>query len=89
MSRNEGYIAEKIEIKIRRIETNKEKITDGAPLIYTDRKEGVVKAFNPRNDKWEDAIEATNVISMTKLAKREGYENVKDMQDKLAGNQPS
>ena len=38
---NESYIGERIEEKIDRILNNKEPISDGAPLIYTDRKDGV------------------------------------------------
>ena len=35
---NEGYEGETIEEKVARIVNNNEPITDGAPLIYTDRK---------------------------------------------------
>ena len=38
----ETFEAETIEEKINRIVNNKEPITDGAPIIYTERKEGVL-----------------------------------------------
>ena len=37
---------EYIEEKVRRITENKEPIKDGAPIIYTERKDGVNPAYN-------------------------------------------
>ena len=34
---NNSYEGETIEMKVRRITESKEPITDGAPVIYTDR----------------------------------------------------
>jgi len=62
---------ETIEMKIQRIMENKEPIKDGAPLIYTDRKEGVVAAYNIRTDRWEVAAEAMDVVNKSKMAKGE------------------
>jgi len=42
---------EPIEKKIERIVSNDEPITDGAPNIYTERKDGVVSAYNIRTDR--------------------------------------
>ena len=39
--RNESLEGESIEEKLRRILDNKEPISEGADLIYTDRKDGV------------------------------------------------
>ena len=41
MQRNTSVQGETIEQKIERIISNKEPIKDGAPLIYTERKQGV------------------------------------------------
>ncbi|AXH77766.1 MAG: hypothetical protein [Microviridae sp.] len=68
---NTSYTGEPIEAKIRRIVSNKEPITDGAPLIYTDRKEGVQPDYNIRTDRWEAALDAMDKVSASKLAKRE------------------
>ena len=38
INKNDSSEGETIEIKIERITTTKEPITDGAPLIYTDRR---------------------------------------------------
>lgn len=69
---------EYIEEKVRRITESGEPIEDGAPIIYTERKDGVNPAYNIRTDRWEiaqDAMEqvGTNkskIIEM-KIAKRE------------------
>lgn len=62
---------EPIEWKIERIVSNKEPITDGAPSIFTERKEGVVSAYNIRTDRWEIAADAMDLVSKSKQAKRE------------------
>jgi len=62
---------ETIEMKVRRILSNKEPIKDGAPEIFTDRKDGVQGAYNIRTDRWEVAAEAMDLVTKSKLAKRE------------------
>ena len=47
----QGYDADSIEEKVRKIMNSKEPITDGAPLIYTERKEGVKPSYNIRTDR--------------------------------------
>ena len=42
---------ETLEQKIERIVDNGEPITDGAPEIYTERKQGVLSAYNIRTDR--------------------------------------
>lgn len=68
---NTSYEGESIEKKIRRILNNKEPIKDGAPLIYTERKEGVKPEFNVRTDRFEIAIDAMDKVSKAQIAKRE------------------
>nr|DAG84049.1 MAG TPA: hypothetical protein [Microviridae sp.] len=60
---------ERIESKIARIIENGEPISDGAPIIYTNREEGVIPAYNIRTDKWSIAQNAMDVINKTNLAK--------------------
>lgn len=71
ISRNESYIGERLEEKIERIVNNKEPITDGAPLIYTERKDGVLPAYDIRTDRFEIAVEAMDKVTKSHLAKRE------------------
>lgn len=68
---NQGYVGETIELKVNRIVNNKEPITDGAPLIYTDRKMGVEPDYNIRTDRFEVAIEAMDKVAATHIAKRD------------------
>lgn len=71
MSTDESYEGETIEKKIRRIVNNKEPISDGAPIIFTERKEGVQPAYDIRTDRWEVACDAMDKVAKSHLAKRE------------------
>lgn len=62
---------ERIEEKVNRITNNKEPIKDGAPQIYTDRKDGVQAQYNIKTDRWEIAIDAMTVVDKSHKAKRE------------------
>lgn len=67
----ETYEGETIEQKIERIVTNKEPIKDGAPQIYTERKDGIIAAYNIRTDRFEIAAEAMDKVAASIAAKRE------------------
>jgi len=67
---NDSLEGETIEQKIERVVNNKEPITDGAPMIYTERKEGVLAGYNVRTDRFEVAIDAMDKVSKTHAAKR-------------------
>lgn len=71
IKRNTSYIGETIESKIRRILNNKEPITDTAPVVYTDRKDGVKPEYDIRTDRFELAVEAHDYIDRANKAKRE------------------
>lgn len=61
---------EPIEVKVRRLIKNKEPIKDGqGSLIYTERKDGVLAAYNIRTDRWEVAAEAMDKVTASKYAK--------------------
>jgi len=68
---NSSIEGETIEKKIRRIVNNKEPITDGAPIIFTERKDGVQPAYDVRTDRWEVAIDAMDQVDKAHKAKRE------------------
>lgn len=68
---NTSVQGETIETKIERVVNNKEPIKDGAPLIYTERKEGVKRSTNIKTDRWEVAVEAMDKVSKSFKAKRE------------------
>lgn len=77
---NEAYEGETIEQKIFRIVNNKEPITDGAPLIYTERKEGVRADMDIRTDRFEIATDAMDAVHKSNIAKREAFH--KELEDK-------
>lgn len=65
------YKGEDIEIKVKRITENNEPISDGAPITYTEKKDGVRPEFDIRTDKWklvQEKMEAGNIQKM-KIAK--------------------
>ena len=76
----ECFEGEQIEEKVRRIVNNNEPITDGAPLIYTTRKDGVQPQYDVRTDRFELAVEMMDKVTTDKLAKREA--RIIDMETK-------
>lgn len=71
IKRNVSYKGERIEEKVNRIVNNKEPITEGAPLIYTERKDGVKPEYNIRTDRWEIAIDGMGKVEKSYKASRE------------------
>lgn len=65
----ETFEAEPIEKKVRRIVDEDEPIEDGAPIIYTELKDGVRPEFNIRTDKWQIAIDAMDKVSNYEASK--------------------
>ena len=53
---NKSVIGETIETKVERLVNNKENISGGSPLIFTERKDGVMPEYNIRTDRFELAI---------------------------------
>lgn len=68
---NKSKEGEHIEAKVRRILNNKEPIKDGAPRVFTERKDGVKPEYDIRADKWEAAVDVTTQISNSHSNKRE------------------
>ncbi len=69
---------ETIEMKTERIVANGEPIKDGAPIVYTERKDGVNAAHNIRTDRFEVAAEAMDAVEGSYKAKREARGISKD-----------
>lgn len=70
---NKSVEGESMEQKMERIINSGEPIKDGAPLIYTERKEGVNAAMNIRTDRWEIAVDASNKVTRSYQARREDF----------------
>lgn len=68
---NDSVEGETIEDKMKRIMNNKEPITDGAPIIFTERKDGVKPEYNIKTDRFELAVDATDHMTKQALAQRE------------------
>lgn len=85
---------ESIENKVRRITENNEPITDGAPIIYTNREDGVLAAYNIRTDRWEIAQQAMEAVNQANLAKSKNYGKIEQqeknaLESKEIGDTPS
>lgn len=59
---------ENILTKVRRILDENEPLTDGAPLIYTPKEDGVKPEYDIRTDKWQIAINAMDRVNEYKLS---------------------
>ena len=66
---------ELIEEKVARLTQEKSPINDGAPIIYTERKDGVLPAYDIRTDRWEIAQAAMEINQKT----TERWKNKKKM----------
>lgn len=68
---NTSMQGQTIEKKIEEILSKKEPIKDGAPLLYTERKEGIRASTNIRTDRFEVAVEAADKVAKSYKARRE------------------
>lgn len=85
---------ETIETKVKRIVENNEPITDGAPIIYTSREDGVLPAYNIRTDRWDVAQAAMDAVNQANLAKSKNYGKIEQqeknaLESKEIGDTPS
>jgi hypothetical protein len=86
---NNSFVGESLEEKVNRIVNNKEPIRDGAPMIYTDRANGVIPNFNIRTDRFDLAVEAMDKLSMEHIAKRTSPERVEGKENTETGQNGS
>lgn len=85
LRKNDTVEGESIEMKVERIITQNEPIKDGAPIIYTERKDGVMPQYDIRTDRFEYAIDAMDKVSKTYTAMRENAIKERE-QSSSAGN---
>jgi len=90
ISYNETVEGETIENKVRRILENKEPIKDGAPIMYTERKDGVLPSTDVRTDRFLVAEKAMNVVHKAAIAKRQGIisDEVRSKNNEDGGAEP-
>ena len=80
---------ESIEEKVTRVVDNNEPIEDTAPMIYTERKNGIQQEYNIRADKWDIAQDAMQQVNdgkrkmiANKIAKSDGANKTVENADK-------
>lgn len=73
---------ENIMTKVRRILDENEPLTDGAPLIYTPKEDGVKPEYDIRTDKWQIAINAMDRVNAYKLTEYTKNEKNPEMKKK-------
>lgn len=77
--KNNAVEGEPIEHQIRRMVDNGEDLESNKskPIIYTDRKDGVIAAYDPRADKWDIALDGVDKINKSRDAKAKGETTMK------------
>ena len=70
---NDSYEADPMEVKIAKVVQNNEPIDSNAPIIYTNRADGVQAGYDIRTDRFDVAIDAMDKVSKTRLAQRAEY----------------
>lgn len=86
---NKSYQGESLEDKLERIIQQKEPIKDGAPLVFTERKMGVLPEYNIRTDRFVIAIDAMNAVQKSTIAKREAAMKANEESAKDESGDPS
>lgn len=68
----DAYECDRLELKLRRLIESKEPIDENVtvPLVYTERKEGVLPAYDIRTDRFDLAIMAMDAANRMRDAKR-------------------
>jgi hypothetical protein len=87
LKRDTSYVGESIEDKVNRIVNNGEPISDGAPLIYTERKDGSRAEYDIRTDRFEVAADAMDKVSKSIVAKRDAKAEAKVIDIKKEGGE--
>lgn len=64
-------------LRIRTEQNTKESEMPSRPLLYSERKDGVLLEGNPRTDKWDIMQDATDFIARTKIDRRNHYDKSK------------
>ena len=79
----ESFKGESIEKKVSKLIENNEPITDGAPIIFTEKKDGVLPQYDIRTDKWDIAQSAMDLANASKIAKSKGMKNPEEQQQNV------
>lgn len=66
---NESVEGRSIEDKMRETTMNGQPIDSAAPLLYTDRKDGVLPEYDIRTDRWSIAQATVDKVVRSQIAK--------------------
>ena len=77
----EPFEGESIEKKVSKLIENNEPITDGAPIIYTEKKDGVLPQYDIRTDKWSIAQSDMDLANASKIAKSKGMKKPEEQKN--------
>lgn len=83
----ESFEGESIEEKVSKLIENNEPITDGAPIIFTEKKDGVLPQYDIRTDKWDIAQSAMDLANASKIAKSKGMKKPDEQQQSTVQQQ--
>lgn len=72
---NESVEGQSIEEKMRVATMNGQPIDSAAPLIYTNKRDGVLPQYDIRTDRWDIALQTTDKITRTAIAKSQEQPN--------------
>ena len=82
-SEENSFIGESIEEKVRKVTADNTNIEAISPMIYTERKDGVLPQYNIRTDKWGIAQQAMNTIAIGTRKKRDEKVDKPDVNSKV------
>lgn len=77
---NEGVEGQSIEEKMRQATMNGQPIENAAPIIYTDKKDGVLPQYDIRTDRWDIALDATDKVARSQIAKSQDNPSMKPIE---------
>lgn len=72
---NESVEGRSIEDKMRETTLNGQPIESAAPLIYTDRRDGVLPEYDIRTDRWNIAQATVDKVVRSQIAKSQEPSN--------------
>jgi hypothetical protein len=70
-----------LETKIERMIKNGEEIGEEVNLIYTEKKDGVVAAYNPKADRFDIALDAVDKVTASYEAKSQAKGKMEIVKD--------
>lgn len=73
---NQSYEAETMVKKLQKAMDSKSPLDDAAPIVYTNKKDGVMPAYDIRTDRFEVARIATEKMAAYEAAKTENLPKI-------------